>query len=264
MKKSIFGSPILALVALLVFASGCEDAQAGADASGAGCPAGTKAVFDSGTGKLTSCVPDDDGGNVAQGDSTTTADGSKTTLPDGGVADTKASDDTTASGDGAPLADMLRTLTCKPGATGNDKWFQCEPIPGKGKLHGESCTQDADCLYGSCMFGLPVANYDKAIGVCNKNCGYVGGGSKFIACGSEDDNPKSAVYKCVIEKTQEIGNTKQDKSLPNVYKMCVRNCLSDADCLAWNPALPNCHNGNSSTQELSTPPSKLCIKLPPK
>ena len=138
-------------------------------------------------------------------------------------------------------------------------WFNCVPTLGKsGKLHGETCTQDSDCLYGQCMFGLPIAFYDKSIGVCTKNCGYVGGGSNYIACGSEDDNPTGATYKCVTEKTTAVGNTKQDKTLPNVYKMCVRTCLKDDDCAKWNPALPNCVK--SSTNELSTPPVGVCVK----
>ncbi len=260
---------------LMVFVSvgasigaGCTDATGASAAANGGCPAGTTAVFDAATGKLKSCDANADGGNVSQADGGGGGDGgAKPDVPGldavGTKTDTKT--DSTAATDESEGPDLNRTLTCTKDSVGNDKWFMCEPKPTTGTgLHGQPCTADGDCLYGQCMFGLPIVNYDKAIGVCTKNCGYVGGGSKFIACLSEDGNPKGVLYKCVTEKTEVIGNMKRDKSLPNVFKMCVRVCESDADCLAWNPDMPTCYNGNISTNELSTPPSKLCIRLPSK
>lgn len=258
---------VLALVAAPVLLNACQDSAAGADASNAGCPPSTKPQFDPNTGKLTSCQPDNDAGSVAQqdngsGSGTASDSGAKTELPSTGGSDaTKPGSDTADQPDEA----TFQMPECKPGATGLDKWFGCVPTPGKsGKLHGEPCTDDSECLYGNCMKGLPIVNYDKNLGVCTKNCGYIGGGSKFISCSSEDDNPKGVTYSCVTEKTVAIGNSKQDTSLPSVFKMCVRGCLNDAECQAWNPDMPTCYNGNSSTNELSTPPKKLCLKLPPK
>ncbi|MBM4346050.1 MAG: hypothetical protein FJ100_21965 [Deltaproteobacteria bacterium] len=247
-------------VAVFVALAGCEEPTAGGSGTDAGCPPNTKAQFDPNTGKLVSCAAVDDAGNVSKGDAGATGDG-KTTVPDVPGLDTAGSgNDSTGSDDLGFPADFLRTVDCKPDATGLDKWFNCEPKPGAGgKLHGEACTKDDECLYGHCMFGLPVANYDKSIGVCTKNCGYVGGGSKFIPCDSEAGNPAGATYYCTFEKTKASGNTMRDTSLPNVFKVCSRGCKTDADCSKLNPALPTCLK--NSTSALSTNPNGVCVKV---
>ncbi len=243
---------------MFVAAAACEDATSGAVDAGAGCPPNTTAQFDPNTGKLVSCAQAD-AGSVSQGDGGASGD-SKTTTPDVPGLDTTSTGGDSGSADAGFPPDFFTTLTCKPDSTGLEKWFNCEPKPGTaGKLHGEACTKDDECLYGHCMFGLPIANYDKSVGICNKNCGYVGGGSKFIVCASENNNPAGAAYYCTYEKTQASGNTMRDKSLPDLFKVCSRGCKTDADCIKINPALPTCLK--ASNQVLSTNPNGACAKV---
>lgn len=245
-------------LALVLSTAACDDGTGAGSGADAGCPPSTKPQFDPNTGKLISCAAVDDAGNVAQGDGGSTGD-AKTTLPDvPGLDTTGSGGDSTSSGDGGFPPDFFTSLTCKADSTGLEKWFNCEPKPSAaGKLHGEACTKDDECLYGHCMFGLPIANYDKSIGICNKNCGYVGGGSKFIECASENNNPAGANYYCNYEKTQ--ANTMRDKTMPDLFKVCSRGCKTDADCIKINPALPTCLK--TSTQVLSTNPNGACAKV---
>lgn len=212
------------------------------DTGNGGCPAGTKPKYDPDTGKLDSCVKDTDAGGGL--DVKYDASGA-----DGGESDI-----------GTPTDDVTPLPNCKPTMTTEEKWFNCVPTPvnAGAKLHGQSCTADADCLYGLCMFGLPLAGYDKAIGICSKNCGYAGGGSKNIACDAED--PSGNLYKCVMEKTAKIGNAYRDPTKQDLFKSCARTCVSDNDCKAWNPDLPTCTK--VSTGQLSTPAVGVCVKLP--
>ncbi len=140
---------------------------------------------------------------------------------------------------------------CKP-CVGAQSWASCPPaiaVPG-GKLHGQACSQDADCLYGMCMFGLPIAGYDKSVGVCSKNCGMSGGQA---ACSQDGDGG----YACVYEKSQGSGNAKRDP-IQAAFKMCGRTCKTDSDCMAWNPDLPTC--AKSSTASVSVGPTGVCIR----
>ncbi len=251
---------VLASAVLALGSAGCaEDATGGADVSSTagandvgslgdggngGCPAGTKPKYDPNTGQLDSCVKD------------TTADA-------GGLDvkyDASGGDTGTSSDIGSPTDDMEVAPACKPTMTSEEKWFNCLPTPVNtgAKLHGESCAVDADCLYGVCMFGLPLAGYDKNIGICSKNCGYSLGSSKNIACDAED--PSGNKYKCVMEKTQKIGNTLRDLTKQDLFKSCARTCVNDNDCKAYNPDLPTCTK--VSTGQLSTPAVGVCVKIP--
>lgn len=248
----------MAVAALAVAMAACgEDSANGADAGSSasandagtlgdgnngGCPSGTKPKFDPDTGKLDSCVKDTDAGGGLDVKYDVSGDS-------GGGSDI-----------GTPTDDLVALPSCKPTMTSEEKWFNCVPTPinAGAKLHGQSCAADADCLYGICMFGLPLAGYDKAIGVCSKNCGYSGGGSKNIACDAED--PSGNLYKCVMEKTQKIGNTYRDVTKQDLFKSCARTCVNDNDCKAWNPDLPTCTK--VSTSQLSTPAVGVCVKLP--
>ncbi|MBI5608941.1 MAG: hypothetical protein HY902_08660 [Deltaproteobacteria bacterium] len=235
----------------LLGASGCADStEAGADAT-ATCGTGTVKKFDPNTGKPV-CVPDTDIGNMGE-DSGGLSDGSGTSDTGGG--DTGKTD----TGGGG---DTGGSSACKPGMTGEAKWFNCPPkpeFPG-GKLHGQSCTKDDECLYGICLFGLPLAAYDKAIGICSKNCGFQGTNA-HTGCSTEDANPSGTdAYYCTMERTAAVGNTMRDTSKPALFKMCGHNCKSDADCKTWNPDLPTC--AKSSTQALSTNPNGVCVRLP--
>lgn len=247
----------LAIGMLTVSVAACgEDSASGADAASSasandagtigngGCPAGTKPKYDPDTGKLDSCVKDSDAGGS----------------PDVKYDASGGSDGGGGSDIGTPTDDLTALPSCKPTMTSEEKWFNCLPTPVNpgAKLHGQGCTADADCLYGQCMFGLPLAGYDKSIGICTKNCGYSGGGSKNIACDAED--PSGNLYKCVYEKTQKIGNTYRDLTKQDLFKACARTCANDNDCKAWNPDLPTCTK--SSTGQLSTPAVGVCVKLP--
>jgi hypothetical protein len=149
--------------------------------------------------------------------------------------------------------------TCDPKAPPADQWWNCQPKKGTaGALHGKKCEKDEDCLYGRCMFGLPQAGYDKAIGICSKNCGYPGGGD---AAYCKADNGGGGDFDCALEKTANSGNDKRDKAqvpYQRVYKACTRTCKSDADCMAWNPELPTCIK--SSTKYVAVGTLGACIR----
>lgn len=242
------------------FASCAEDGAGGTDVSSTagandvvsldgtgngGCPAGTKPKYDPNTGQLDSCVKDTSADVVGGPDV---------------KFDATANDSGGGSDIGTPTDDAIAAPACKPTMTSEEKWFNCLPTPvnAGAKLHGESCAADADCLYGVCMFGLPLAGYDKAIGVCTKNCGFSLGSSKNIACDAED--PSGNKFKCVMEKTQKIGNTMRDLAKQDLFKSCARTCANDNDCKAYNPDLPTCTK--VSTAQLSTPAVGVCVRLP--
>lgn len=232
---------VLALSATLTAAvGGCSSDTDGGSSSSATspCPAGLAPKYDPNTGKLVSCGLASDGGGS----------GSSGSNADAGAADGGAAKDTSLAS------------SCKPGLGALDRWWLCPPEtahPDKA-LHGQKCQTDADCLYGLCLFGLPLAGYDKAIGICSKNCGFDGG--KLAPCALEDGNPVAGdAYYCTIEKTVQSGNTLQDASLPGPFKMCAHGCKSDADCKAWNPDLPTCLK--QSTPHLSTNPNGICARL---
>ncbi len=151
---------------------------------------------------------------------------------------------------------------CSPATSTADQWFACPPQvvnPG-GKLHGKACSADSECMYGHCMFGLPLAAYDKSVGICSKNCGFQGSNAN-TSCSVEQGNPAASdMYYCTAERAATVGNTMRDMSKPALFKMCAHGCKGDDDCKAWNPALPTC--AKSSTQALSTNPNGVCIKLP--
>ena len=165
--------------------------------------------------------------------------------------------DATDSSDGG-TTDTVPAMTCATASQSTDKFWLCPPLAGNvGALHGQPCGKDSECLYGLCLFGLPLAGYDSKIGVCSKNCGYADGGAA-ATCGTE--NTLSNSFVCVTEKAASAGNTKQNGSLPSTIKACGLTCETDVDCAAWNPALPNCFK--ASTAELSVPLQGVCAKLP--
>lgn len=256
----MFARPqLLMLLAAAALAAGCADSQTTPDSAKVTCKAGQEVNFDQKTGKGY-CVDVDSGtlggdtGSVGQ-DAGSTAD-----TASGGDAGSGGKD-SASSGDSASGGDDAAVNACKPTLPTADKWWVCPPSPvnAGGKLHGQSCTQDSDCLYGMCMFGLPLAAYDKTIGICSKNCGYQG--SKDAICASEEGNPvASDTYYCTIEKTIQSGNTLRDTSKPGPFKMCGHGCKTDDDCKAWNPDLPTCTK--VSTPALSTNPNGVCIRLP--
>lgn len=155
--------------------------------------------------------------------------------------------------------------TCDPKAPPAEQWWNCPPAKTAGtKNHGQKCEKDEECSYGRCMFGMPQAGYDKAVGFCTKNCGYTGGGGPATSCYT-DDTAKDKFY-CALEiQGAKFGgkNPKNDKTDPNrsVYKACTRGCKSDAECAVYNPEMPICIK--FSTDYLGVNPSGSCGKNPP-
>lgn len=121
-----------------------------------------------------------------------------------------------------------------------DPWWQCPPklTPG-GAHHGKKCTQDSDCLYGRCMKGGFLTSYDDAVSYCTKNNACTGAGSGETApCGVDSGAPSGVQYAVAFEKSKSGGNPK--RTSVSVYKVCARQCKSDAECAEWNPEMPDC------------------------
>lgn len=246
----------LATLAFLTwFTTACSDDPAGQPAA-TNCPAGEAPRFDVQTGAFLGCFASDDGGSLddaqdaaQQSDQSAATDAALDTAAD--VADISAgSDSSDATGSDS-------SATCPPGLTALERWWQCPPERTDGDgLHGEACTSDADCWYGHCLFGSPFAGYDPTIGICTKNCGFGGPGTGFTEC--VKDNGNNLVFKCTFEKTKQSGNDKIPDDQPNVFKACLRECKTDAECQAWNPNLPNCVL--DSDQYLSIGATKVCVK----
>lgn len=212
---------LAAIVAATAFSAGCSSSATSATTQT--CAAGAVVKYDNVTGKPY-CTSATDVG-----------------LADlGAPSDTASSEDSAAPVDGATKPDAavdIQTVGDVGADVAKSDPFQCPPEPANPALgrHGQTCTQNSDCMYGVCAFGAPLAGYDAAIGFCTKNCGCTG----TAAVCSTDDSGMDETYKCVMEKTIQSGNPKRDASKP-VSKMCARVCQKDADCAAWNPALPDC------------------------
>ncbi len=131
--------------------------------------------------------------------------------------------------------------------------FTCPIKQADAKLgkHGTACTADADCEYGVCYHGAPLAGYDVTVGFCTKNCTCQ---QKEATCG-DDDVDMTTVFKCVFERTNGVGNDKQ-KAGDAPVKMCAFVCKTSADCLKWNPSLPDCIV--ASNKYISTPAVGIC------
>lgn len=248
------------LSVLLAVAVGCENTPEGGSADAVKCGAGQEKAFDPKTGAA-KCVDSPDGGSLGN-------DGKDGDT--GAVTDTKGSDlkATTKDNGEEPDPDVvtnppdwLVSPTCPAGATGLERWWNCAPTKQvSGALHGKKCAKDEDCLYGHCMFGHPMAAYDPAIGFCAKNCKYTGGG-EFTSCSKENgiNDPK---FECGFEKTKNSGNDKRNEAQVApalVFAACLKHCQSSADCVAWNPDLPDCTN--QSTKYISVGANKVCVRL---
>lgn len=124
--------------------------------------------------------------------------------------------------------------TTGPGGTSRTGlWWECPPVKGNGLEHGKKCTQHSDCQYGYCFTGGFLTGYNSAIKFCTKNNNCTGGDSFTSAVCSTDGEFGSA-----FEKSTSGGN--KSRTSPEPYKVCGRNCTSDAECVAWNPEMPDC------------------------
>lgn len=253
---SHFWRPLFSLAVFLTLATGCGDGEVS-------CGTGQEKQFDSKTGAA-KCVDSADGASVDNDANGKLSDGASTTADGAAVTDSKViAKDTGEEPDPDAVSnppDWLVAPTCPSGATGLERWWNCPPTKqASGALHGKACTKDQECLYGHCMFGHPMAAYDPAIGFCAKNCKYTGGG-KATNCAEENVTPEPK-FECVFEKTQNSGNDKRAKSqVANglVFAACMKFCKSDAECIQWNPDLPNCTN--QSTKYISLGANKVCVR----
>ncbi len=103
-----------------------------------------------------------------------------------------------------------------------------------GKLHGEACTSNAECKYGTCTkAALQLGGAAVTKGVCTKQCS-CGGSASVCANENVTDASGNAVveFKCI-------------KAPTGAGSECARYCTSAADCKAWNPELPYCVAGVS-------------------
>jgi hypothetical protein len=136
-------------------------------------------------------------------------------------------------------------------------WWVCPPVKGAGLEHGKKCSSDAECMYGHCLAGSFLVNYSANIKFCSKNnnCAAKAGGSgASVDCSA--DNSSSAKFKSTFEVSKTGGNTSRTGA--EVQKLCARDCTSDADCIAWNPEMPNC---TGSVSKLISTGAKVCARL---
>ena len=216
---------LMAIVLALATAplTGCGTDNTGGDGANT-CPKGQ--LFSPASGK---CVDDPgaDGGNI--GSSGGTSSGGTSGGSSSGGSDTTEKELPWALDDSGGLA--------KDTSAPFDAWWECPPEkknPG-GKLHGQKCEKDSDCLYGRCFIGGPLAAYDNSIKFCTKNNGC--GSGNLTSC--TVDNTGSDFFYSAFEKSKSGGNTKRDPK-KDVHKMCAKGCKGDSDCAKWNPALPHC------------------------
>ncbi len=115
----------------------------------------------------------------------------------------------------------------------------CPPVlvSAHATPHGKTCSQDSDCTYGLCQKGGFLTGYNAALGYCTKDCGC----SQATAQCSDDNivggSIQTVQFSCGFEVSQSGGNTLASDP---PQKRCAMQCKADADCAAWNPALPHC------------------------
>ncbi len=135
---------------------------------------------------------------------------------------------------------LLLTLAlsgCATGSTTPDL-TNCQystPVITKadGKLHGEACTSNAECKYGTCSKSAMQVGGHGTTGVCTKQCS-CGGTSSVCANDNVVDTDGTAIreFKCI-------------KAYTGPGAECALYCTSAADCQKWNPALKYCVDGVS-------------------
>lgn len=136
------------------------------------------------------------------------------------------------------LLSAVALLGCATGSTTPDLTTCQYSTPvvsnASGKLHGEPCTSNAECKYGTCTkSALQLGGVAVTKGICTKQCSC--GGSTSI-CSNENVTDASGIavveFKCI-------------KADGGAGSECARYCTSAADCKAWNPELPFCVDGVS-------------------
>jgi len=232
-----------AILAMAAAGAGCST-PATTNAGAPTCMSGSVIKYDPATGKPYCAPAGADTGGLDSAPGEDSGSGADVPAQDlvGPKADTTL--DATAPKDAA--ADVVKSDP-----------FQCPPETPNAALgkHGTKCTQNSDCMYGVCVAGAPLAGYNQDIKFCTKNCNCPTAAANCYA----DDTDMNNTYKCVIEKTKIGGNPGRDGSKPTV-NMCARVCQKDADCLAWNPDMPNCLKVSNKFVSV---PSGVCGILQP-
>jgi hypothetical protein len=114
-----------------------------------------------------------------------------------------------------------------------------------GGLHGEPCTKDSECKYGTCVFeALQLGKIKGAQGVCTKQCAC---GGPTSACSSDDDAQTGRAFTCIAAGS-------------GAGKECAMKCASAADCLAINSELKYCVAGVSGKFQTAV---KVCTSVAP-
>ncbi len=208
---------ILGLVAAIAVGCGTTTASGGNGASGGADTSADSAVNDaSGTDAISDGTDATDPTDLQCQDSTGCFE------EDGKDGDTQNSDAGTDSTVGTDaVSDDASAGTCPPVL--KDKTLG---------LHAKACTQDADCAYGLCQIGGFLTGYDNSIGYCTKDCAC---SDPAAQCSS--DNASGKEFICGFELSKSGGNPKAGAT---PQKRCSLHCLTDADCAAWNPAMPHC------------------------
>jgi len=205
---------LLCAISCLVIAS-CGEGASVKDGETIKCGAGQKQQFNADTGKPI-CVNEADGAGLSDADATGQSTGNDSTIGKDQVNGGKDGVD----GGGTDEKDVPSFLDVCP---------QVSKDKGSAKI-GQTCTQASDCATGQCVFGGPLTGYDNSIGYCSRVCG--------CPNGCDSDNIGGVGFGCSIEKTNRT-NPKRDGTNPP-SKYCARTCKNDSECMAWNPAMPDC------------------------
>lgn len=119
-------------------------------------------------------------------------------------------------------------------------------IDEQGKLHGGSCTADADCKYGYCYKDSSINGAQ--FGICTKNCGC---GDETTTCAYDDPADGSFHYVCYRPSIHSGADT--------LGSYCVPACASNGDatsiadwCAAHDPAYDTCETPFGTTPVCTT------------
>jgi hypothetical protein len=211
----------IALLAAPTSLVGCGTDKGGGDGTSINCPAGQ-----SYNGTTNKCVDNAGDGFVSSGDSSSSSSSGGSSSGSGADADS-----------GLPWQIDDGGGLKKDTSAAYDPWWDCPPekLHPTGALHGKKCDKNADCLYGRCVVGSPLAAYDSTIKFCTKNNGC--GTGNLVSCNTENGN--GHIFYSVFERSVSGGNPKRDPK-KDVHKFCAKNCKSNTDCVKWNPELPHC------------------------
>lgn len=115
-----------------------------------------------------------------------------------------------------------------------------------GLLHGEACTSDGECKFGTCLKSGGVASF----GYCTKDCT----ANVNSACGNDDKTSTAYptnTYACLRKKTSQ--------SSVNPLQHCAVRCATDQECVALG--YTKCLGLDSDALNLSSGGTKICQSI---